>query len=129
MPDYQFADTVKDVSLQYLKDNVTRIVCCSQEPTNYTEANATYMLANVTVADTDFTLEDGATDGRKCTAAEKTGVTPSSNGTVTHLAWLDVTGTALLFVTKLSTNTAITTGQDITIPSHFAAIRDAVVAS
>lgn len=129
MADYLISDTVFDVSLQYLKDNVTKIVMCSQEPTNYTEANATYALAPVTVTGTDFTIANGATDGRKVTVAQKTGQTVTANGTITHAAWLDVSNTALLAVTKLSTNRAVTTADTITMPAHFVALRDAAVAT
>lgn len=129
MADYQLSDTVLDAALQYIKDNVTKIVMCSQEPTTYAEANATYALAPVTVTDTDFTIANGATDGRKVTVAQKTGQTVTANGTITHAAWLDVTNSALLAVTKLAVNRAVTTADTITMPAHFVAVRDAGVAT
>jgi hypothetical protein len=129
MADYLLSDTVLDTALNYLKNNVTKIVMCSQEPTTYAEANATYALAPVTVASGDFTLANGATDGRKVTVAQKTGQAVTANGTITHAAWLDVANSALLAVTKLATNRAVTTADTITMPAHFVALRDAGVAT
>lgn len=128
MADYLISDTVFDVSLQYLKDNVIKITLCSQEPTNYTEANSTYKLSETgALSGTDFTLGDGAVDGRKVTVGAKSSLAVSGNGTITHAAW--VTGSVLLAVTKLTTSRTVTTADTVNMPSHFIALRDAVVAS
>ena len=128
MADYFISDTVFDVSLQYLKDNVTKITLCSAEPTNYTQANTTYKLSETgALSGADFTLADGATDGRKVTVAAKSSLAVSSNGTITHAAW--VTGSVLLAVTKLTTSRAVTTADTVNMPAHFVAVRDAAVAT
>lgn len=108
------SNTMLDGSLLVLKNNVTRMVACSAEPTNYTEANATYALADVTMADTDFTIADGDVSGRKVTVAAKSSVTIDASGDATHVALLDVTGTALLYVTTCTTLT-LTSGGSNTI--------------
>ena len=128
MADYLISDTVLDVSLQYLKDNCTKITLCSAEPTTFTQANVTYNLAETgALTDADFTLAAGATDGRKVTVGAKSTLTVTANGTITHAAW--VTGAALLAVTKLTTSRAVTTADTVNMPAHFMALRDAVVAS
>ena len=134
---YTISDTVFDEALNYLKNNVTKIVVLDADPAgSYSDANTNngtstgMKLAEVTVTGTDFTVADGATDGRKATAAAKNDVPVVAAGDATHVAWLDVTGTAVLFVTQLTTNrTGLTTSDTLDIPAHFAAIRDAVVAS
>lgn len=133
---YLLSDTVLDVSLQYLKDNVTKVVLCQGAPANYSDANTAngsgsgQKIAEVTVDSTDFTLANGATDGRKVTCQAQSAVTVGAAGDADHIAWLNVSGTALLFVTQLTTaRNGLTTADTVNIPAHFAAIRDAVVAS
>lgn len=93
------SDLVLDAALDYLSANVTRMTLCSAQPTTYTEGNATYALADVTLAGGDFTKANGDTSGRKTTIGAKAGVTVDVTGTGTHVALLNVTGTALLYVT------------------------------
>lgn len=111
---------IQDDGLNYAKDNCDKLVICSQEPTTYAEANVTYALGAVTGLDsTDFTVGDGDSGGvapRKITVAEQTG-TASATGTATHVAWLNTTGSELLYVTEL-TSQVVTSGNPITIPAH-----------
>ncbi|MBD2842721.1 hypothetical protein [Erythrobacter rubeus] len=93
------SNTVLDAALQHIIDNATRMVACSQEPANYTEANSTYALADVTMAPGDFAIADGDSSGRKLTVAAKAGVAVDTTGNANHVALLDVTGTELLYVT------------------------------
>lgn len=92
-------DLVLDAALDYLSANVTRMTICSAQPTTYTEGNATYALADVTLSGADFTKAAGDTSGRKTTIGAKTGVAVDVTGTATHVALLNVSGTALLYVT------------------------------
>lgn len=108
--------TVLDQALTYIKNNATRLVVCSSEPTTYTEGNATYNLASITISSTDLTVAagDGAGNSpRKVTEASKTG-SVSTSGTGTHVALLDVTNSALLFVTTC-TSQALTSGNSLTV--------------
>lgn len=92
-------DDVLDGALNILKNNVTRQVACSAQPLTFTEANATYALADVTLSAADFTNANGDTNGRKTTTAAKSGVLIDASGTATHVALLDVTNSKLLYVT------------------------------
>lgn len=92
-------DDVLDGALNILKNNCTRVTLCSQEPTSFAEANATYKLADQTVDSTDFTLANGDVSGRKVTVAAQTGVVIDSSGTSNHYALLDVANSKLLYVT------------------------------
>lgn len=107
----------------YIKSNCTRVTVCSTEPTTYTEANATYALADVTVDSTDFTLADGDTNGRKLTTAAQNGVTVDANGTAQHVALLDVSNSKLLYVTTC-TSQALTSGNTVDIPAWDIEIAD-----
>ena len=89
---------VIDGALDIIRNNCTRMTLCSAQPTTYTEANATYALADVTMAAGDFTKAADGT-GRKLTVAAKSGVTVDATGTGTHIAWLDVSNSKLLYVT------------------------------
>jgi ABC-type Fe3+-hydroxamate transport system substrate-binding protein len=110
------SNTFLDGAFNVLKNSCTRLVACSAQPTTYTEANATYALADVTVDSADFTIADGDTSGRKVTVAAQTGVTVDTAGTANHIALLDVAGTELLYVTTC-TPQALAVG----IPADFGA--------
>lgn len=108
--------TVLDQALNYIKNNATRMCVCSAQPTTYTEAITTFELADVTMASGDYTVQAGAVSGRRVTMAQKTAVPVDNTGTATHVALVDVTGTALLLVTTC-TSQALTAGNTVTIPT------------
>jgi hypothetical protein len=104
--------TVIDQALNYIKNNGTRMVACSAQPTTYTEANSTYALADVTMASGDYTLGNGSVSGRKVTVGAKSGVLIDTSGTATHIAILDVTGTSLLYVTTCTSQALTANGSN-----------------
>lgn len=121
-------DATLDAFLDYIADNCTRVTICSTQPTNYTEGNATYALADVTVTagvgNGDFTVANGDTSGRKLTLVQQTGVTVDSSGTAAHIALLDVSNTTLLAVTTC-TSQAVTSGNTATINAFDIEVLDA----
>jgi hypothetical protein len=120
-------DATLNGMLGYIADNCTRVTICSTQPTTYTEANATYALADVTVTagngNGDFTIADGDTSGRKLTLLQQTGVTVDSNGSAQHIALLNVAGSALLAVTTCTSQT-VTAGNTATINAFDLELRD-----
>ena len=116
-------DDMLDGSLNILKNNVTRITLCSQQPTTFAEANATYALADVTVDSTDFTNANGDTNGRKVTIAAQNAVPVDTTGTSNHVALLDVTNSKLLYVTT-HTGQALTSGNTVNIGAFDIEIAD-----
>jgi hypothetical protein len=89
-----------DAALNVIKNGATRMTLCNAEPTTYTQANATFALANVTMASGDFTgPAAGDVSGRKITTAAKSAVPVTTTGTGNHVALLDVAGSKLLYVT------------------------------
>ena len=118
------SDTLMDVMLQYIKDNGNKLNICSAIPTTYTEAITTYMLANVTVDSTDYTLANGDVSGRKVTVAGQTGVTVTNTGTSLVAAITKSAGTLLLLHTTC-TSIALTAGNTINTTSFDWEILDA----
>ena len=94
---------VLDAPGAYYQANCDKLVLCSREPTTFTEANTTYFLAGVALASGDFTLADGATNGRKVTTAAKSGVSVTNTGKATHAALLDTVNSKVLRVTEEDT--------------------------
>ena len=90
---------VLDAALEYIQNNCTRMVACSAQPTTYTEANATYALADVTMNSGDFSISDGDVSGRKLTVAAKSGVNVDVTGNPVVIALLDVANSQVLYVT------------------------------
>ncbi len=109
-------DDVLDAALNYIANNGNKMVACSAQPTNYTEANSTYALADVAMTSGDYTIANGTTSGRKFTTAAKSAVTVDATGTITHIAIIDTVNSKLLFVTT-TTSQAVTAGNTITIPA------------
>jgi Flp pilus assembly protein TadG len=116
-------DDVLDGALNIIKNNCTRITACSTQPTTYTEANATYALADVTVDSTDFTVANGDTSGRKLTVAAQSAVPVDTSGTYQHVALLDVANSKLLYVTT-GTSQALTSGNTANFPAWDIEIAD-----
>lgn len=106
-------DDVLDGALNIIKNNCTRMVLCNAEPTTYTEGNATFALADVTMASGDFTAANDVS-GRKLTVAAKSAVPVDASGTSTHVCLLDVSNTKLLYVTT-HTSQALTSGNTANI--------------
>jgi len=98
-----------------IADNVDEIHVCSQQPTNYTEATATYSLGKADVTGADFTEGAGSPSGRKLTVGAIT-VEGDANGTGNHLALVDSGNSALIYVT-----TCTSVGIENTVEQEFGA--------
>ncbi len=112
-------DDVLSAVPAYVADNCKRITICSDQPTTYAEGNATYALADVTTTEGsgngDFTVANGNTSGRMLTVASQASIPVDTSGTATHIAFLDVDNSKLLYVTTC-TSQALTSGNTVTIP-------------
>jgi hypothetical protein len=123
------AKATPDAVLDQMADDIiarcTRMVLCSAQPTSYTEANATFALADVTMSGGDFAKADGDSNGRKLTVGAKTGVLIDASGTGNHVALLDVSGTALLYVTTCTSQAVVANGSNqVNFPSWKITITD-----
>lgn len=117
-------DAMLEASLNYVRSNANQMIACSAQPTTYTEAVTTYALADVAMTvNTDYTLADGDTSGRKITVAAKSGVTVDTTGAATHIALVSTGDTTLRYVTTCSTQTLTATNQ-VNFPAWDIEVRD-----
>lgn len=107
-----------DALLDYLA-TCTRVDVCSSQPTTYTEASSTYMLANTTLSGGDFTKAtgDAGSPSRKVTVAAKNGITVTNSGTATHVAH-SISGSSTLVWVTTCTSQSLTSGNTVNIPAH-----------
>jgi hypothetical protein len=109
-------DAMMDAALDYV-DQSDETNVCSAQPTTFTEATATFSLADVAMTpDTDFTKANGDTSGRKVTVAAKSGVSVDATGTATHIALTRSADSSLRYVTTC-TSQALTSGNTVNIPA------------
>jgi len=104
-----------DIVLDGLLDVVasaTKQVACSAEPTTYTEANATYALADIVIDSGDFSKANGDTNGRKVTVAAQTGVLIDTSGTATHVALVRTADSTLIYVTTCTSQALTANGSN-----------------
>lgn len=100
------AKATPDAVLDKMLDEIataTRQIACSAQPLTYTEANATYALAAVTMAGGDFVKGNGDVSGRKVTVGAKSAVDVDVTGDATHVALVRVADSTLLYVTTCPT--------------------------
>lgn len=116
---------ILDAALNVIKVGITgtgpcnEMVVCSAQPLTYTDAHTTYMLANVAMTGTDFTIANGTSGGstpRKITMGTKSGITITNTGTATYVALTDTVNSLLLEVTTC-TSQALTAGNTVTFPA------------
>lgn len=109
------AKAIPDAILDKTLDEIataTKQVLCSAQPTTYTEANATYALADIVVDGTDFTKANGDTSGRKVTVAAQTGVLIDTSGTGTHIALVRTADSTLIYVTTCTSQAVTANGSN-----------------
>mgnify|MGYP006306986583 FL=1 len=130
-------DDIMDAGLLDVKNNGSQMILCSGQPADYAAATTAAssggaQLGAVTMAGTDFTIADGATSGRTVTVAAKEGVAidgiaDGNTATWDHVAVVDDTGTRLLLVTTVSSQT-VTGGNQANVNSWSETIEDPVAA-
>ena len=108
-------DAALDAVGSYVSTNGTYIHICSQEPSTYANAATDYTRGNVAITSANWTAADNSTDGRKITLDDDLTITPSSTGSVTHLAV--VSGAALLATFDLSATMTVTEDVAVTLPA------------
>lgn len=119
-------DTGLDQALAWFAD-CDALHICSAQPTTYAEATSTYSLGSVALTagdgNGDFTIGNGSVDGRALTVAAQTVASASGNGTVTHVAIVQSTGTTLRYVTTTASQ-AVVSGAQVDVASWSVTLRD-----
>jgi hypothetical protein len=118
-------NSILQLDLDYIDAVCNKATFCSQQPTTYAEANATYALADVALAGGDITIGDHDPDGRELVVAAKNGIEVDATGTANHIALIDTVGEELLAVTTC-TSQALTLGLFFNMPSFKIIIRDPI---
>ena len=117
-------DDMLDGALNIIKNGATRISVCSTQPTTFTEAVTTYMLAIKTITSTDFTgPANGDSSGRKLTSNQHTAISITNSGNAQHVAFCDFSNSKLLLVTTCTAQ-ELTAGNTVTIPTFKDEIAD-----
>lgn len=117
-------DIVLDGALDVIA-SATKLVVCSTQPTTFTEANATYALADVVIDGTDFTKANGDTSGRKITVAAQSGVLIDASGTALHVALVRTADSTLIYVTTCTSQALTANGSNtVNVPAFKIEIAD-----
>ena len=108
-----------DAALAWFAD-CDRLFVCETQPTNYTEASDTYMLASVSLTagtgNGDFTIGNGDVSGRKLNLAQQADIEILTDGDGEHIAVCKSGDTTLRYVTTC-TSQALTDGGTVTVPT------------
>lgn len=92
-------DDVYDQALNYIETNCDKLTICSQHPTTYTEANATYALGDAVPTFTG--PANGDVSGRKTQVDAVSAATVDASGNANHAALLDTINSKLLATTPI----------------------------
>jgi hypothetical protein len=104
-------DIIMDGALDVIA-TATKQVACSDQPTTYTEANATYALADIVIDSGDFTKANGDTSGRKVTIGAQSSVLIDTSGTATHVALIRTADSTLIYVTTCTSQALTANGSN-----------------
>ena len=116
--------SVLDAALAHISSNTDRITVCDTQPTDFTEATDTKMLAIKTgLTGTDFEdiVAGSGGDGRALEVKEQAQIPITNSGDADHVALCSETD--LLYVTTADTQN-LTGGNTVTIPSWTITIRN-----
>lgn len=118
-------DLVFDNGLNYLVNNTTTLFICSQEPTTYVEASATYALGEK-VGPVVNNPVNGTTSGRKVIVDGVVDGTVTASGTATHYALVDNVNNDLLWTRTLNAPVSVTLNRTFTLTASECGFADAV---
>ena len=107
-------DRVYDNGLTVLDTEANVLHICTQEPTDYTGATATYTKGNKTALSIGAPAA-GSPNGRQVTVASISDGSVTGTGTVTHWAIVDTANSRLLATGALAASQAVTSGNTFTL--------------
>ncbi len=118
------ADYIFDLALAELDTEATHLYICSQEPTTFTEATATYDLG-VKTSLSISAPENGASNGRRVQIVTFSDGSVTDTGTATHWAITKTTGSTLMATGALSASQAVTSGNTFSLAAFSITFADA----
>lgn len=105
-------DAILDKTLDEIATATKMVLCTDPGPSTYTEANATYALADIVIDGTDFSKANGDTSGRKVTIGAQSGVLIDTSGTGTHIALVRTADSTLIYVTTCTSQAVTANGSN-----------------
>jgi len=123
-------NSVLDAMLNFIVDNSDQLSVCSSQPTTYSQAITSYMLAISSTQDISSTAPaDGVVSGRRITIpqnfSESAPLTITNGGTAQHVALVGsiASTNTLLYVTTCTAQALIASGS-VTVPAWDIEVRD-----
>lgn len=122
-------NTILDAYLQILitesESNELAVCLCSAEPTTYTQAYTTYMLAKCDIyyPMVGFSAQVDGTTGRKIALGPLVSIDVTNSGTITHLAIVNATDSALYYTLSVD-NIAVVAAGKISVGTMYIEIGD-----
>jgi hypothetical protein len=115
-------DLFMDAALDWLATDSDFLCISEGQPTTFTEAFTTFMLATIGITSGCWTKANGTGSGRKTTIAVSGG-TVTNSGSANHMAVVDSNGSVLKYVFVL-TEQYVTATNPITTPALYAEVQD-----
>lgn len=119
MAKFAHAD-VLDSGLNYIKTNCNKVALVSSYTVGATYATVTAaILAEATMASTDFVLSSSGNDRVLTTASGKQDTSANATGgsATNHIVFLDTVNSKVLWATEETTGQVVTAGNTVTFPS------------
>ena len=109
---------VLDNGINYIKTNCNKVAVISAYTAgdSYATVNAA-ILAEATLASTDFTLGASGSNRTLTTASGKQDTSANASGTASHFAFVDTANSKVLWVTEETSGQTIVLGNPVTFPS------------
>ena len=117
-------DAAYDALLNNIQDNVESLEICNAEPSTYTEAITTFNLGNKASPTVGEPADRGG-GGREVTVSAISDGSVTADGTASHWALVDDTGTALLAAGALASSQGVSNGNTFTLTSFTIGVPDA----
>lgn len=120
---------VLDAALNFVKNNATRFVICSDHPTTFTEAMTTYNLATKTISSSDFGSpadNDGGGGGRMIQVNAANSLTVDADGSGEFFALVDFDDEKVLYVTEADSPQNLYEGNTANVAAWNIRIQDPV---
>lgn len=111
---------VLDNGLNYIKTNCNKVALISSYTIGDSYATvASRILAEATMASADFTLASSGNNRTVTSAAGKSDTSANATGgsATNHIAFLNTTGSEVLWVTEETTGQVVTVGNPVNFPS------------
>lgn len=111
---------VLDNGLNYIKNNCDKVALISSYSVGESYATVVAkILAEAAMTSTDFTLGSSGNDRTLTSAAGKSDTAANATGgsATNHIAFLNTTGSEVLWVTEETSGQVVTTGNPVNFPS------------